>query len=150
MYSDFNMRFFLDANVLFAACWNPEGRTGLVAQLARSGLCVLITSVYAFEEARRNLELKRPDALSNLNKLMEAVRLVPEASPSRIHWAQMQGLPTKDAPILAAAVAAGADCLVTGDKTHFGLLYGKTFNGVMIVSPETALQLILKSQEDNQ
>jgi hypothetical protein len=45
------------------------------------------------------------------------------------------GLPPKDAPILAAAIASKADRLLTGDLKHFGHLYGRTFQGVLIVSP---------------
>ena len=45
------------------------------------------------------------------------------------------GLPPKDAPILAAAIASKADHILTGDLKHFGHLYGRTFQGVLIVSP---------------
>lgn len=53
------------------------------------------------------------------------------------------GLPPKDAPILAAAVQARADGLVTGDRTHFGPLYGRRFEGVLVLSPAEALARLL-------
>ena len=44
-------------------------------------------------------------------------------------------LPGKDVPILQAAITAGATVLLTGDVTHFGRYYGKTFGGVRILRP---------------
>jgi hypothetical protein len=45
------------------------------------------------------------------------------------------GLPSKDQPILLAAVAAGCTHLVTGDQTHFGPWFGQRVAGVMIQRP---------------
>jgi predicted nucleic acid-binding protein len=41
----------------------------------------------------------------------------------------------KDRPILAAAIAASVDYLITGDKSHFGHLYGTRVSGVYVISP---------------
>jgi predicted nucleic acid-binding protein len=41
----------------------------------------------------------------------------------------------KDLPILAAAIAASVDYLVTGDRKHFGLHYNTTVSGVRVLSP---------------
>lgn len=63
----------------------------------------------------------------------------PLPSASAIADAATQGLPDKDAPILAAAVAAQADILVTGDRTHFGHLYGKVIGGLRVLTLRDAL-----------
>ena len=47
----------------------------------------------------------------------------------------------KDRPILAAAIAASADYLVTGDKSHFGHLYGTRVSGVCVFTPADFLAL---------
>ena len=52
-------------------------------------------------------------------------------------------MPEKDAPILAAAVAGDADLLVTGDRTHFGKLYGKTLRGCEVATPAATLARLL-------
>ena len=52
-------------------------------------------------------------------------------------------LPAKDAPILAAAVEAGAELLVTGDRAHFGALYGRTFGSTEVVSLAEGLARLL-------
>jgi len=119
------VRLFLDANVLFAAAWQ-EGRSRALFDLARRGRYTLCTSAYALEEARRNLQAKRPEALPTLEGLLEYLTLVAEPRLALIQKALEWGLPPKDAPILAAAWEARASALVTGDQQHFGHLYGQT------------------------
>ena len=52
-------------------------------------------------------------------------------------------LPDKDRPVLAAAIRLGCDALVTGDRTHFGALYGRTIVGVTIHSPRSLAEALL-------
>jgi predicted nucleic acid-binding protein len=44
-------------------------------------------------------------------------------------------LDSKDRPILLAAIHGEADFLLTGDARHFGHLYGKRIEGVMVLRP---------------
>jgi len=134
------MRLFLDANVLFAAAHSPGGRARALFDLADHGVCNLVTSAHAVEEARRNLALKSPPNLGVLDDLLGSIEIAPEAGPRLAAWAAGLGLPANDAPILAAAVAAGVEALVTGDRTHFGHLFGKTFGRVRILSLADALR----------
>ena len=138
------MRLFLDANVLFTVAHNPGGRSAALFALARQGACALVTSPHAIDEARRNLGLKYPDALRALDDLLRAARATAEPAGSDIAWALAQRLPAEDAPILAAAARAGANILVTGDRTHFGAMYGRTLRGVEILSPAVALARVLE------
>ena len=39
--------------------------------------------------------------------------------------------------MLGAAIRLRCDALVTGDRTHFGALYGRTIAGVTIHSPRS-------------
>ena len=52
-------------------------------------------------------------------------------------------LPEKDRPVLAAAIRLRCDALVTGDRTHFGKLYGVTIEGVAIHSPQSLAEAAL-------
>ena len=70
--------------------------------------------------------------------------MVPEAVPALVVWAGTQGLDDNDAPILAAAAAAKVDALVTGDRRHFGPLFGQTLRGVRILSLADAIELVLR------
>ena len=137
------MRLFLDANVIFTAAHNPVGRSSALFGLARHGVCVLSTSPHAAAEAQRNLRVKYPETLPRLQVLMSQIETVPEAPPADVAWAIEQGLPLKDAPVLAAALASGADALVTGDRTHFGHLFGRKVRTLVVLTPAAALARLL-------
>jgi predicted nucleic acid-binding protein len=110
------VRVFLDSNVLFSAALGSKP-FDLLWEIARAGKVQLVTTAYCHIEASNNLKHKRPGALDHYVKLMKIVIEVPD-DQSKLAWAH-ELLPDKDAPILAAAVAAGADVLVTGDLKHF-------------------------------
>lgn len=138
------MRFFLDANVLFSACISAEGRAAALVALARRGLCDLVTSAHAIEEAHRNLQARYPEAVAGLKAILRSVETVPEALPDRVDQVRRAyRLPLEDAPILASAIACKADALVTGDRTHFGSLFGSTIEGIKILSLREALKVVL-------
>ncbi len=137
------MRLFLDANVLFTAAHNPAGRSAALFPLAGEGVCSIVSSPHALEEARRNLRIKYPSAMGALERLLTQCSVEPEASSKDVSWALQQGLPEKDAPILAAAVQGRCEVLVTGDRTHFGALYGRRVRGVLVLSPAVALARLL-------
>ncbi len=140
------MRVFMDANVLFAAAISPQGRSAVLFLLAGQGLCTLLTSPHAITEARRNLEGRYPEALERFEGLLQIVTIVQEATPSRVGWARRQGLPEEDAPILAAAADSRAEILVTGDRAHFGPLFGRTVEKVQVLRLADALSLVLKEK----
>ncbi len=143
------MRIFLDANVLFAAAISPQGRSAALFVLAEQGQCTPLTSPHAIAEARRNLQGRYPEAVGRLERLLRSATIVPEATPSRVAWARQHGLPEEDAPILAAAADAGAAVLVTGDRTHFGALFGRTIRGVRVLSLADTLALVLRKGRTN-
>ncbi len=139
------MRVFLDANVISAAAHWPQGRARALFRLASAGRCELVASPHVILEARRNLGLKSPRGAEVLEGLLKDIEESPEGGPRLMRMATDRGLAANDAPILAAAVAAGADLLVTGDRTHFGHLFGSEVGGVRVVSPAEALALLLES-----
>jgi predicted nucleic acid-binding protein len=121
-------RAFLDANVLFSAAYR-EG-AGLVS-LWRLPEVRLLTSGYAAEEARRNLDT--PERRARLVSLLGGVEIVQE-SP-RVELSREVHLPEKDEPILRAAIAARATHLLTGDLRDFGHLLGKCVQGIRVLTP---------------
>jgi len=128
-------RVFLDANVLYSAAY-LEG-SGLLTLWRLSGV-ELLSSAYAVEEARRNLREDRPGALARLDNLLRKVRTVDEGeggdTPGSVQ------LDAKDWPILLAAVRGNAGFLLTGDKRHFGHLYGQTVRAVTVCRPADYLR----------
>jgi uncharacterized protein len=109
-------RLFLDANVLFTAAHNPEGKAALLIELAAAGHWEVVTSAYCAAEARLNLDRKYPERRAELEKILRTVRRVPDVSgdlcPLR--------LPAKDRPVFASAIRCQATRFLTGDRRHFG------------------------------
>lgn len=121
-------RVFLDANVLVSAAWSPQN--GLLALWTLSETS-LLTSGYAILEADRNV--RTPDQRTRLFHLVLQLEIVDEPSARKLPVGV--DLPAKDVPILLAAIAASARCLLTGDKDHFGPYYGRIIEGVEILRP---------------
>jgi predicted nucleic acid-binding protein len=136
---------FLDANIVFTAAISPNGHARALFDLAAAGHCLLCTSPFAVEEARRNLQAKYQGKLRELDRLLEVPSVVPEADRSLTELAG-EHVVAKDAPILAAAIACGAEYLVTGDKRHFEHLFGITLRTVKAVTLSQAVELILASE----
>ena len=136
------MRVFLDANILFSAA-KTNGAVRELLRLLQGADHECWIDDYVVFEAYRNLTTKGPEALSALDALVASCRLspaqVPGTSTSR---AEIDWLPEKDRPVLAAAIRLRCDALVTGDRTHFGAGYGKVFAGVMIHSPRSLAEAL--------
>lgn len=141
------MRLFLDANVLFSAAHRETGSVRTFFVLADAGLCELVSSAYAVEEARRNLAYKYPERHVDLQALTATLAICGEANRETLAWAARYDLPRKDVPILAAAAQARVRILVTGDRTDFGHLYRKTLGGVSILPPAAALEAVLAQEK---
>jgi hypothetical protein len=60
-------RLFLDANVLFTAAHNPEGKAAFLSDASGHGSWGLLASACAIEEARRNIVAKYPHCEARLN-----------------------------------------------------------------------------------
>lgn len=124
-------RLFLDANIIFSVAWRPKSTLIQLWRLKKAGSVELVTSLYAVEEARRNLESAKQQ--EDLDRLLRQVdisepSIVPPVLPQSIR------LPEKDRPILLAAISASATHLITGDIAHFGSLFGKTVEGVKVMA----------------
>ena len=133
------MRIFLDANVLFSAAKSAGAVRKLLAMLLEQGheLCA---DGYVVEEARRNLALKSPGSMPELESLLSRVELAPIA----LGTGSTLPLPEKDRPVLEAAIRSRSDILVTGDRTHFGRFFGSKIEGVEILAPATLAERILR------
>jgi uncharacterized protein len=121
---------FLDANILFCAAYRPDA--GLRKPWSLPGVRRM-TTVYAAEEARRNLS--QPKQREDLEELLDSVEIIATAASTGHPLFSTIELPDKDQPILLAAIGAGATHLLTGDSQHFGPYYGERIEGVLILPP---------------
>ena len=138
------MRVFLDANILFSAAYRDGSELLVFFDLAHAGVVRLVSSAFAIEEGRRNIAWKRPDRSAAYERLVADLDPCPAPSNEHLAIARQAGLPPKDVPILAAALAARADLLVTGDRTHFGHLFGRSLGHLVVHRPTDALSAILR------
>lgn len=114
--------------MLFSAAYRKDARVGRLWELEGARL---VTSAYAIEEARRNLD--RPARTRRLEKRVAGLEVVPSL-PDR-PLPRGVTLPEKDRPILLAALHAEATHLLTGDVTHFGPYLGTEVEGLRILTP---------------
>jgi predicted nucleic acid-binding protein len=126
---------FLDANILISAAWKEESE---IAQIWRMERVRLVTSNFVMGAVQRNLH--QVAQIERLRVLMRRVRILTFERLPDIDEAFE--LPEKDRPVLAGAIQAKAGHLVTGDKRHFGPLYGKSIRGVRITAPSELLALL--------
>ncbi len=128
------LRVYLDANVLFSTALNDRSR---FLEFWRLRNVTPVTSRYAIGEVARHLRF--PGHNRRFESLLARTQVISDADlrfiPSDI------AVVTKDAPILAAAIAASVDYLATGDKNHFAHLYRTTVAGVHVISPTDFLNL---------
>ncbi|MGV1006163.1 MAG: DNA-binding protein [Candidatus Nanopelagicales bacterium] len=134
-------RVFLDANVLSSAA---IGSATCRAVCILPGV-VIITSDYCVDEARRNLLAKFDgSAVDVLVGLLDGLETVP-TPPESVWGSAIAALPSSaasDVPVLAAAMAARADTLVTGNTRDFGELMIHPVPGIPLAL--TPRQLLLR------
>jgi len=136
------MKVFLDANILFSAAKSDGAIWKLIGLLLAAGH-ECWADAFVAEEARRNLAAKAPQAIGYLESLLARLHVAGAQPPDAELEAELP-LPEKDRPVLAAAIRHGCAALVTGDRTHFGRLYGKTLRGVAIHSPRSLAEALLR------
>ena len=134
------MKAFLDTNVLASAL----ATRGLCAELFESVLAghELLTSHQLLAELRRILttKLRMPaetaDAFITLIEANATILTTPAEFPA--------GIPDPDdAPLIAAALAGGAQCFVTGDKALLDL---GSVSGMPVISPRRFWELTRHGQ----
>lgn len=136
------LRVFLDANIVFSASYKA-GHDFL--QFWREPNVECMTSFYTADEVRRNCI--DSSHLSRCENLLEQTHVVSDAigfqPPPRF------SLPIKDRPILAAAIQAGSDYLITGDKSHFGKWMDQSIStrtGTLVIMRPRPFLLLLESK----
>jgi predicted nucleic acid-binding protein len=128
------LAIYLDSNVLFSASYSVRSSFLKFWKMAN---VIPVTSNYAVAEVRRHIVL--PPQQLRFDELISKTGLVSDPDlrfvPASIR------LVDKDRPILAAAIAASVDYLITGDKHHFAHLYFQQVSRVCLISPGDFLEL---------
>lgn len=110
------IRASIDTSVLFSACWSATGASRALTIEAAHGTLIFVISDVVQEEAIRNLTAKAPHAVPMLATLLATIPFeVATASAGEVVAAAVY-TKLKDAPIVAAAKAAGVDYLCSLDR----------------------------------
>jgi predicted nucleic acid-binding protein len=142
-------RAFLDTSALIAGLLSPTGSAHEVLRLFEIGVVELIVSRQVLVEADRNLTAKLPALLDAYHDFL--LRLAPHVAedPSREAVGRaMQVIHHADAPILASAVAAQVDYLITWNTRHFHKKPVKDFVSFSIVTPAEFLMAFRRALLD--
>ena len=99
----------------------------------------VVTSDYAASEAARNIAAKRPEWQADHARIVARGAVRPG-----LDKVLPVALAAKDRPNLATAIRLRCDYLVTGDKRDFGHLFGRSIEGVTVVSPQALSEILLR------
>ncbi|MEG4837564.1 PIN domain-containing protein [Microcoleus sp. B9-D4] len=113
-------RIFADSSVLIAGCGSRTGASRAVLTMAEIGLFKLVVSEQVLEECDRNLRKKIPAALPIFTELLTTINPEIQPDPSLEESSRWAGIiEAKDTPILAAAVLANVDRLLSLNTKDF-------------------------------
>ena len=113
-------KVFLDTSALIAGIASPKGAARELLRLAEIGLIEIVVSRQVIVEADRNITAKLPECIDDFRAYLETLAPVLIDDPSAREVKPFFSLiHPDDAPVLAAAVLAKADYLVTWDRKHF-------------------------------
>jgi len=139
-------RVFLDSNVIFSGLYSSEGAPAVILRRFIEGGLRVVMSQQVLEEVVRTMNEKLPEALPSLRQLLVSVPPEITEDPAPEDVARWDGvIHADDAGVLAAAVAAQPDYLITGDKHFFESPGIAEKTGLQIVTPAQFLEC---SEED--
>jgi predicted nucleic acid-binding protein len=142
-------RAFIDASVLIAACYSSTGASREIILQSIRGNVSLVISELVIQEVERNLTNKAPEALPAFHRFLDAVtfEFVRPTKHQVLQAAAYTAL--KDAPIVAAAIKAQVDYLVSLDRRHLvEVPEVAQQSGLKLVLPKELLQHV-RQQSDN-
>ncbi|MBD1903058.1 PIN domain-containing protein [Trichocoleus sp. DQ-A3] len=113
-------RVFADSSILIAGAGSRSGASRAVLTMAEIGLFKLVISQQVLDECERNLRKKLPAAQPIFAQLLTAIAPEIRHNPPLQESAQWTAIiEAKDAPILAAAVVANVDRLLSLNTKDF-------------------------------
>jgi len=114
------IKVFIDTNVLIAGVASVTGASAAVLDLCEAEILQMVVSRQVLVEADRNFSAKLPGLVDQFRQFIRNLApLMVEDPPAKAVEKAASLVDRKDAAILAAAMQAEADYLITLDKRHF-------------------------------
>jgi putative PIN family toxin of toxin-antitoxin system len=137
-------RLFIDASVFFAAAYSTTGYARDLLMAAIDNKVTLVVNSTVLEEVERNLQKKAPDKLQAFRLLLSVLPIERLSEIDEELLAKVsEYVVAKDVPIVAGALAAKVDYLVTYDEKD--LLKPTQIaekSGLKIVRPDAVINLL--------
>ncbi|MEM9775966.1 MAG: PIN domain-containing protein [Chloroflexota bacterium] len=114
------IRVFADANILIAGAYSSSGASRAVLMMGEIRLFKLVVSTQVLDEAERNIRLKLPHSLPTFAEYLSKIPFEVLQDPSEDESAKWEPIiEAKDAPVLAAAVLAKVDRILSLNTKDF-------------------------------
>lgn len=111
-------KVFIDSSILIAAAISARGAARDLLRSGFRGELELCISSLVLEESERNLRLKAPEAVSDFDTFRGLLVADLFDPPQSFVQSTAKVVVWKDAPVVAAAIVAGARYLATYDRKH--------------------------------
>jgi len=112
-------KLFVDSSALLSGLNSPVGAAGMILSACVAGDFFIYISDQVIEEVQRNIQIKFPLLKERfLSFLLTKPKIIKEPNLEEIRKAYKL-IRSDDAPILAAAIRAKPDFLITWDIKHF-------------------------------
>jgi putative PIN family toxin of toxin-antitoxin system len=126
-----------DTNVLISGLLFPDSVPGVVIRVA-ADMERLVLATYIVDELRRVFHRKFPDKTALLERYLERKEFELFATPDDLWHVVMPSVrDAKDKPVLASAILADVDILITGDKDFANI----EINRPIVLTPAAFLEL---------
>ena len=136
------IKVFIDTSVLIAGVASVTGASATVLDLCEAESIQMVISRQVLVEADRNFSAKLPALLTQFRQFIQNLAPLMVEDPPEGAVARAAALiAQKDAAILAAAMEAKVDYLVTLDKKHFFRHKVKESTPVAICTPAEFLRI---------
>jgi len=140
------MKIVLDTNVLVSGLLTPFGPSGEIVRMVSAGMIILQYDARIFLEYqevlhRPKFQFNKEDIDAFLTFVKQNGQLIP-TSPLK------NRLPDPDDEVfLEVAIAGSAECLITGNKSHYPRKYRQ---GIKTLSPSEFLDFCRKYNKDTE
>jgi putative PIN family toxin of toxin-antitoxin system len=138
------LRVFIDSSVFFAAIYSAKGYARDLLLAAVDEKLKVVVSQYVLTEVERNLNKKASEKIATYRAFLLLLDLerVPEPNQEQLKQVE-QYVVEKDAPVVAAAINARPDYLVTFDvRDLLEPVEVAQQSGLKIVTPDVVMKLL--------
>lgn len=113
-------KIFFDSSALVAGILSASGAAKALLQFAEIEILDVVISEQVVAETERTLAKKSPRNLPDFRLAIKVVRpIIVKETPKEVQKCLAMISDPDDAPILAAAIKAKVDFLITHDRKHF-------------------------------